>query len=51
MDSCQGPTIQHMETLLSVVVAWVGKVWGEEWIHVYTWLSPFDAHLKLPQYH
>ena len=23
---------------------------GEEWIHVYVWLSPFAVHLKLSQY-
>ena len=23
---------------------------GEEWIHVYVWLSPFSVHLKLSQY-
>ena len=36
-------------TLLSVA-AWMGGEFGEEWIHVYVWLSPFAAHLKLPQY-
>ena len=23
---------------------------GEEWIHVYVWLSPFVFHLKLSQH-
>ena len=23
---------------------------GEEWIHVYVWLSPFAVHLKLSQH-
>ena len=29
------------------VVAWVGGVFGGEWLHVYGWLSPFTDHLKL----
>ena len=27
--------------------AWMGREFGEEWIHVYIWLSPFAVHLKL----
>ena len=30
------------------VVAYMGGVFGGEWIHVYVWLGPFPAHLKLP---
>ena len=31
---------------------WVDQVWmeaglGEEWIHVYVWMSPFTVHQKL----
>ena len=29
------------------VPAWMGGEFGGEWIHVYVWLSPFAAHLKL----
>ena len=31
------------------VAAWMGGGFGEEWIHVYVWLSPFTIHLKLSQ--
>ena len=30
--------------------AWMGGEFGEEWIHVYAWLSPFTVHLKLSQH-
>ena len=30
--------------------AWIGGEFGEEWIHVYVWLSPFIVHQKLLQY-
>ena len=29
------------------VPAWMGGEFGEGWIHVYVWLSPFTVHLKL----
>ena len=29
------------------VVAWMGGEFGEEWIYVDVWLSPFAIHLKL----
>ena len=32
------------------MVAWMGGVFGEEWTHVYVWLSPFAVHLKLSQH-
>ena len=32
------------------VAAWMGGEFGEEWIHVYVWLSPFTVHLKLSQH-
>ena len=32
------------------MAAWIGGEFGEEWIHVYEWLSPFDVHLKLSQH-
>ena len=31
------------------VAAWIGGVFGGEWIHGYVWLSPFTVHLKLSQ--
>ena len=33
----------------SYVTAWMGWGFGEEWIPVYEWLSPFALHPKLPQ--
>ena len=32
------------------VAAWMRGEFGEEWMHVYVWLSPFAVHLKLPQH-
>ena len=32
------------------MAARMGEGFGEEWIHVYVWLSPFDVHLKLSQH-
>ena len=32
------------------VAAWMGGEFGGEWIHVYVWLSPFAAYLKLSQH-
>ena len=29
------------------VVAWMGGEFGEEWIHLYVWLSPSVVDLKL----
>ena len=29
---------------------WMGGEFGEEWIHIYVWLSPFAVHLKLSQH-
>ena len=31
------------------VPAWMGGELGEEWIHVYVWLSTLTVHLKLSQ--
>ena len=31
------------------VPTWIGGGVGRKWIHVYTWLSPFTVHLRLPQ--
>ena len=28
------------------VAVWMGREFGREWPHVYTWLSPFAVHLK-----
>ena len=33
------------------VAACMGGESGGEWIHVYVWLSPFAAHLKLSQHY
>ena len=32
------------------VASWMGGEFGGEWIHVYVWLSPFAAYLKLSQH-
>ena len=32
------------------VATWMGGEFGEEWVHVYVWLSRFTVHLKLPQH-
>ena len=32
------------------VVAGMGGGFGEEWMHVYVWLSPFPVHLKTSQH-
>ena len=32
------------------MAAWMGGVFGGEWVHVYVWLSPFTVHLKLSQH-
>ena len=31
------------------VAAWMEAEFGEKWIHIYVWLSPFDVHQKLAQ--
>ena len=31
------------------VAAWKGGAFGEEYVHVFGWLSPFAVHLKLLQ--
>ena len=36
-------------TAYCYVGAWMGGEFGGEWIHVYVWLSPCTAHLKLSQ--
>ena len=28
------------------VATWIGGEFGEGWIHVYVWLSPFAVHLR-----
>ena len=32
------------------MAAWMGREFGEEWIHTYVQLSPFAVHLKLSQH-
>ena len=34
----------------SYVAAQMEGEFGEEWMHVYGWLSPFTVHLKLSQH-
>ena len=29
------------------VAAWMGGVFGREWIHAYVWMSLFTVHLQL----
>ena len=42
--NCTGNSVQYY------VVAWMGVEFGEEWIHVNVYLSPFAGHLKLSQH-
>ena len=51
MENQQGPTIQHMERCSVLRGNWKGGELGEEWIHVYVWLSPRAVHLKLSQHY
>ena len=37
-------------TLLNAVATWMGGESGGELMHIWIWLSPFAAHLKLPQH-
>ena len=32
------------------VAAWMEGAFGEQWMHVYVWLSPSAAHLKLSKH-
>ena len=34
-------------SLMCYMVAWMGGEFGEEWIHLYVWLSPSVVDLKL----
>ena len=49
----QGPTKKKKTRTYCIaqgtMAAWLGGEFGREWIHVYVWLSPFTAHLKLSQ--
>ena len=45
----QGPTAQHMELCSMLCGSLDVRGFGREWIHVYLWLSPFTAHLRLTQ--
>ena len=46
MDNQQGLRYSTWNSALS---AWMGEAFRGEWIHVYTWLSPFPIYLKLSQ--
>jgi len=48
VDNQQLPTVFSTgNSAQCYVAAWMGGEFGEEWIHVYVWLSPFCVHLKL----
>ena len=49
MDNQLGPTVHTGNSAQCYVAAWRGKGFRGEWIHVYVWLSPSAAHLKLSQ--
>ena len=51
IGSQQGPTVLQRELCSMYGPARMGGKFGEEWIHVYVWLSPFDVHLKLSQHY
>ena len=46
MDNKQGPSYNIGDSAQCYVVAWMGGEFGEEWIHVHVWLSPFAAPPK-----
>ena len=48
MDNQQGHSTRNSAQCYGA--AWMGGEFGEEWIHVYVWLSPFPVHLKLSQH-
>ena len=50
MDNQQGHTMLQGNSAQCHVATWRGGDLGEEWIHVYVWLSPFTVQLKLSQY-
>lgn len=51
MDNQQGPNDSTGNSTKCYVAAWMGGEFGEEWIHVYIWLSPFPVHSsKLSQH-
>ena len=51
MDNQQGPTIYSTGDPDQYHAApWMGREFGEEWIQVYSCLSPFAVHLKLSQH-
>ena len=49
MDNQQGPNCIAQGTQ-GYMAAWIRGEVGQEWIHVYVWLSPFAVHLKLSQH-
>ena len=51
MGNQLGPIVHPMELYSMLCGSLDGMgVWGE-WIHVYVWLTPFAAHLKLSQHY
>ena len=38
-----------MKLFQCYMATWMGGGFGEEWIHVYVWLTPFTVLLKLSQ--
>ena len=47
MENQQGPAGQHRELCSVSRGSLDGREFGEEWMHVHVWLSPFAVHLKL----
>ena len=43
-------TISTWNSTQCYVPAWMGELFGREWIQVYVCLSPFAVHQKLPQH-
>ena len=50
MDNQQWLTVDHLQLCSMLCGSLDGRGIGEEWIHVYLWLSPFTVHLKLLQH-
>ena len=50
MNNHQGPLDSTGNSAQCDMTAWMGGEFGEEWIHVGVWLSPFAVHLKPSQH-
>ena len=47
MNNQQEPPVCTGDSAQRYVAAWMGEEFGEEWLRVYVWPSPFAIHLKL----